>query len=115
IHQPDDLPRMAEATRRMVRDTIDAFLRQDAETALAVLRQDDEVDALRTRLVRELIAAMRADAEAIEAGVALILVVRSLERIADHATNIAEDVVYILRAEVVKHRKASLRAPAPGA
>lgn len=115
IHMPADLPRMADAARRMLHDAVDALLRGEADTAIAVLRGDDEVDELRTRLIRELVAAMRTDPEAIEAGVAYILVVRSLERIADHATNIAEDVVYIIRGEVVKHRKAAYRTPAPGA
>ena len=98
-----DIPRMAEMAERMTRDSLDAFVRKDAVLARNVLARDDEVDELKDQLFRELLTYMMADPGTIERALALILVSRSLERIADHATNIAEDTIFIVEAKDVRH------------
>jgi phosphate transport system protein len=98
-----DIPRMAEMAERMTRDSLDAFVRKDAALARAVLARDDEVDDLKDQLFRELLTYMMADPGTIERALALILVSRSLERIADHSTNIAEDAIFIIEAKDVRH------------
>jgi phosphate transport system protein len=107
-----DIPRMAEIAERMVRDALDSFVKGDAELARDVLRRDDEVDALKDTLFRELLTYMMADPGTIPRALALILVSRNLERIADHATNIAEDVIFIAEAKDVRHH-AGLGAETP--
>ena len=101
-----DIPRMAEIAQRMVKDSLDAFIRQDVELARAVCRQDDEVDRYDDQIFRELLTYMMEDPRAITRAVNLILVSRHLERIADHATNIAEDVVYLVQGKTIKHHVA---------
>ncbi len=98
-----DLPRMAEIAEAMTRDSLDAFVRRDSELARRVLAKDDEVDRLKDQIFRVLLTYMMADPGTIERGIALILVSRNIERIADHATNIAEDVIFILEAKDVRH------------
>jgi phosphate transport system protein len=98
-----DLPRMAAIAEKMVRDALDAFVKKDAELAREVLRRDDEVDGLKDQLFRELLTYMMADPGTIQRALALILISRNLERIADHATNIAEDVIFISEAKDVRH------------
>jgi phosphate transport system protein len=98
-----DIPRMADMAERMTRDSLDAFVRKDAVLARNVLARDDEVDELKDQLFRELLTYMMADPGTIERALALILVSRSLERIADHATNIAEDTIFIVEAKDVRH------------
>jgi phosphate transport system protein len=98
-----DIPRMAEIAERMIRDALDAFVKRDAELARDVLRRDDEVDALKDQLFRELLTYMMADPGTIQRALALVLISRNLERIADHATNIAEDVIFIAEAKDVRH------------
>jgi phosphate transport system protein len=98
-----DLPRMAERAERMTHDSLDAFVRRDAALARSVLTSDDEVDDLKDQIFRELLTYMMADPSTIECALALILVSRSLERIADHATNIAEDVIFVIEAKDVRH------------
>lgn len=98
-----DIPRMAELARRMVRESLDAFVARDPLHAQAVIMQDDEVDALKDRVVRELIGYMIKDPSTIERALALILVARHLERIGDHATNIAQDVIYMIQGKDVRH------------
>jgi len=98
-----DIPRMAEIAQRMVKDSLDAFVRQDVELARSVCRQDDTVDRLDDQIFRELLTYMMEDSRAITRSVNLILVSRHLERIADHATNIAEDVVYLVEGRTIKH------------
>jgi phosphate transport system protein len=88
----------------MVRKSLDAFVRRDPDLARAVIEGDDEVDSLRDQVFRELLVYMMADTTTIPRALALILVSRNLERIADHATNIAEDVIYIVRGEDVRER-----------
>ena len=98
-----DIPRMADMAEAMVRGSIDAFARKDAALAQRILERDDEVDDLKDQLFRELLTYMMADPATIERALALILVSRSIERIADHATNIAEDVVFVVEAKDVRH------------
>lgn len=98
-----DIPRMAVLAQNMVRDSINAFINRDDALARAVCERDDEVDQLNDQIFRELLTYMMGDASTITRAVGLILVGRHLERIADHATNIAEDVIYMIKGEVIKH------------
>ncbi len=101
-----NIPRMADIVQRMVHDSLDAFVRRDVELARQVCRQDDEVDRYDDQLFRELLTYMMEDPKAITRAVNLILISRHLERIADHATNIAEDVVYLVQGKTIKHHLA---------
>lgn len=98
-----DLPRMAEIAERMTRDSLDAFVRRDSELARRILASDDEVDQLKDQVFRVLLTYMMADPATIERALGLILVSRNIERIADHATNIAEDVIFLVEAKDVRH------------
>ena len=98
-----DLPRMAEIAQQMTRDSLDAFVQRDSALARKVLQRDDEVDQLKDQNFRVLLTYMMADPGTIERALALILVARNLERIADHATNIAEDVIFVVEAKDVRH------------
>src|SRR6185295_14953886 len=88
-----DIPRMATIAQAMLRDALDAFVRRDLALAQSVLNEDDALDALKTQVFRELMTCMLQDPSTIEPSLDLILVSRHLERIGDHATNIAEDVI----------------------
>ncbi|MFA6028913.1 MAG: phosphate signaling complex protein PhoU [Elusimicrobiota bacterium] len=98
-----DIPRMAELAAAMLKDGLDAFTRGDVEKARAVLQRDDEEDALKSRVFNELMQLMQADASTIQRGIDIILVARNLERIADHATNIAEDVIFMVAGKDIRH------------
>ena len=98
-----DIPRMASIAQTMLRDALDAFVRRDLELAQNVLNEDDRLDALKTRIFRELLTYMLQDPSTIEPALDLILISRHLERIGDHATNIAEDVIFIVTARDVRH------------
>ncbi len=98
-----DIPRMAEIAQQMTRDALDSFVRRDVALAREVLRRDDEVDNLKDQVFRELLTYMMADPGTIQRALALILISRNLERIADHATNIAEDVIFLVEAKDVRH------------
>jgi len=98
-----DVPRMAEIAERMTRESLDAFVRKDAELARSILARDDEVDQLKDHVFRVLLTYMMADPGTIERALGLILVSRHIERIADHATNIAEDVIFVVEARDVRH------------
>ena len=98
-----DIPRMAGLAQSMLRDALDAFVRRDTLLAQRVLDEDDELDALKTQIFRELLTYMLQDPSTIEAALDLILISRHLERIGDHATNIAEDVIFIVSARDVRH------------
>jgi phosphate transport system protein len=98
-----DIPSMAAIAEKMIRDALDAFVRKDAELARDVLRRDDEVDELKDQVFRELLTYMMADPGTIQRALSLVLISRNLERIADHATNIAEDVIFITEAKDVRH------------
>lgn len=98
-----DLPRMAAIAQGMLRQALDAFVREDADLALAVCRQDDDVDALTHQILRELITFMLEDPHAISRALGLIFVSKYLERVADHATNIAEMVVFLVKGKSIRH------------
>lgn len=98
-----DIPRMAEITQAMVKDVLDAFVNGDTNLARAVCERDDQVDALNDQVFRELLTYMMADPKTITRAVHLIIVSRCLERIADHTTNIAEGVIFMVKALVIKH------------
>ncbi len=99
-----DLPRMTRMVQSMIRDSLRAFLTQDALLAREVCKHDDEVDYLDRALIQELLEYMGRSQEAIAFGLAQINVVRNLERAGDHATNVAEQVVYMVEGESVRHR-----------
>jgi len=98
-----DIPRMAELAQSMVKDVLDAFVNGDSGLARSVCERDDLVDGLNNQVVRELLTYMMSDPKTIPRAVHLMIVFRCLERIADHATNIAEDVIFMVDALVIKH------------
>jgi phosphate transport system protein len=98
-----DLPRMSEKAQRMVKESLDAFVSRDTELARRVCGEDAEVDALKEQIFRELLTYMMEDAKTIPRAIRLILVSRFLERVADHATNIAEMVIYLVESKMVRH------------
>ena len=98
-----DLPRMAERAQVMVKESLDAFVSRDTELARRVCGADAEVDALKEQIFRELLTFMMQDARAIPRAIRLILISRFLERVADHATNIAEMVIYMVEGKMVRH------------
>jgi phosphate transport system protein len=98
-----DIPVMAEIAKRMLRESLDAFVRQNAALAQKVLATDDEVDAFKNQIFRELLTYMMSDPGTIPRALALILISRNLERVGDHATNIAEEVIYSAQGRDVRH------------
>ncbi|MCM8827248.1 MAG: phosphate signaling complex protein PhoU [Candidatus Omnitrophica bacterium] len=98
-----DLPRMAEIAQQMLEDTLKAFLEKNPDLAKDVCKRDDLVDDLNDQIFRELITYMLQDNQNINRAIKLILVSRYLERIADHSTNIAEDVYYIIKGKDIRH------------
>ncbi len=103
-----DIPRMADIAQRMLRDALDAYVRRDTTLARSVLNEDDTLDALKTQVFRELLTYMLQDPATIEPALDLILVSRHLERIGDHATNVAEDVIFMVSARDVRHHAADV-------
>jgi phosphate transport system protein len=101
-----DIPHMADIAQRMLRDALDAFVRRDTTLAQSVLDRDDELDRLKTQVFRELLTYMLRDQGTIEPALDLVLVSRHLERVGDHATNIAEDVIFVVSARDVRHHAA---------
>jgi phosphate transport system protein len=98
-----DLPRMATIAQRMLREALDSYVRRDTGLAQGVLAQDDDLDALKTQVFRELLTYMLEDPATIAPSLELILISRHLERIGDHATNVAEDVIFMVSARDVRH------------
>ena len=98
-----DIPKMASLVQSMLLKVLEAFVHGDAELARSVLLADSEVDAMRDTLYSELVAKMQADPSTVPAAIDLIFVARNLERIGDHATNIAEDVVFLVQGIDVRH------------
>ena len=98
-----DIPRMGNLARLMVKESIDAFVKEDAALARKVLTDDDFVDDLMEQLFRELLSYMIEDPQTITRAIRLSFVAKSLERIADHATNIAELVVYLVEGKIIRH------------
>jgi len=101
-----DIPQMARVAQSMLRDSLDAFVRRDTDLAEHVLNEDDKLDDLKTQIFRELLTYMLQDPSTIQPALDLILISRHLERIGDHATNIAEDVIFIVSAKDVRHHGA---------
>ena len=98
-----DLPRMADTVRRMLRECLDAFVREDSDLALAVCREDDEIDVLHREMFSYLLGRMTADPQMVVPATAQLFVSKYLERIADHATNIAEMVIFMVKGKSIRH------------
>src|SRR6185369_13233589 len=101
---------MAERAQRMVKESLDAFVARDTELARRVCSEDAAVDALKEQIFRELLTFMMEDARTIPRAIRLILISRFLERVADHATNIAEMVIYMVESKMVRHMLAKRSA-----
>jgi phosphate transport system protein len=108
-----DIPRMAEASQKMLKDSLDAFVAKDADLAMTVCKADDFVDNLNQQIFNELLVYMLKDPRSISRAVRLSYITKYLERIGDHATNIAEMVVYMVKGKVIRHMacEAVRRAP----
>lgn len=102
IKKPSITPLMAEKALKMLREALDAFVRGDVKLARQVLGEDDEVDSLRDDAFRTMITYMMEDPTTISRAMSLILIARNLERVADHATNIAEDVIFLIEAREIR-------------
>src|SRR5687768_6582119 len=98
-----DIPQMGDIAQSMLRDALDAYVKRDTALAQGVLNEDDQLDALKTQVFRELLTYMLQDPTTVEPALDLILISRHLERIGDHATNIAEDVIFMVSALDVRH------------
>jgi phosphate transport system protein len=98
-----DIPRMAEAAQKMLKDSLDSFVSRDADLALRVCASDDFVDNLNHQIFNELLLYMLKDPKNISRAVRLTYITKYLERVADHATNIAEMVVYMVQGKVIRH------------
>jgi phosphate transport system protein len=99
-----DLPEMARRVREMVHTTLDAFVKMDEALARFVLNQDDAVDGYKHKIFADVKEIMKANPDTIDRGLNLILIARNLERVGDHATNIAEDVIFALNGADIRHR-----------
>ena len=108
VKQLIDIPKMGDIAQAMLRDALDAFVKRDTALAQQVLNEDDHLDSLKTQVFRDLLTHMLNDQGTAEPAIDLILVSRHLERIGDHATNIAEDVIFMVSALDVRHH-----GPAP--
>ncbi len=100
-----DIPRMAEIAERMIRESLDAFVREDTDLALKVCKDDEQVDQLNSQIFREVISFMIGDPLTINRAMKLASISKYLERIADHATNIAEMVVFMVKGKSIRHMK----------
>jgi len=98
-----DIPMMGEIAERMVRDSLESLVRRDCSLAVHVLEEEKKVDALRDQIFRVLLTYMMADPGTIHRALSLILISRNLERVGDHATNIAEEVIYLVEGREVRH------------
>ncbi len=107
-----DIPRMAELAKKMLKDALDAYVKRDVELARSVVERDAEEDKLKSESFHELMQLMQDDSSSIQRALGLILISRNLERIADHATNIAEDVIFMVLGKDIRHG-ASVPAPSP--
>lgn len=103
-----DIPMMSQLSQKMMREALDAFVQRDAVLARQIIPEDNKVDALKDQIFRELLTFMMEDPRTIPRAIRLILVSRHLERVADHATNIAEMVVFLVEGKSIRH------APPPG-
>ena len=103
VKQLIDIPLMGDIAQAMLRDALDSFVKRDTDLAHRVLNEDDRLDSLKTQVFRDLLTHMLRDQATVEPSLDLILVSRHLERIGDHATNIAEDVIFMVSAQDVRH------------
>lgn len=108
-----DIPQMAHDVRAMVRAALDAFVKKDLKEAYAVMDMDDGVDSLKHKIFQDLLVYMRGDPTTIERALNLILIARNLERLGDHATNIAEDVIFAITGKDIRHGGFKPKVPAP--
>jgi phosphate transport system protein len=100
-----DIPRMARVAQRMIRESLDAFVREDTELALKVCKDDEEVDQLNSQIFREVVTFMIDDPHTINRAIKISSISKYLERIADHATNIAEMVIFMVKGKSIRHLK----------
>jgi len=107
-----DIPRMADIAIEMLRDALDCFLNGDTDKALAVVRRDSEVDAINKQLYRELSSYMIENPATTSRALELMFISKSIERIADHACNIAEEMVFLAKAQDIRHREELKKGPA---
>jgi phosphate transport system protein len=98
-----DLPNMANTVRKMLRESLDAFVREDADLALSVCKEDDTIDAMHAQMFAEVLGRMTRDPSVVVVGTAQLFVSKYLERIADHATNIAEMVIFMVKGKSIRH------------
>jgi phosphate transport system protein len=108
---PERLGQMWQLAMSMVRESLDSFVNMDSQLARQVIRTDDDVDRLNEEIIDELVQMMRKNPDRIEAGLSLFSATRHLERIADHATNIAEDVIYLVEGEIIRHHPEAFELP----
>ncbi len=102
-----DLPEMAELTQRMVKESLESFVREDIQLALKVTNEDEKVDQLMEQIFRELLTYMSEDLKTISRAMRLLLIAKYLERLADHAVSIAELVIFLVEGKIIRHRKYS--------
>lgn len=100
-----DIPRMAEIAQKMIKDSIDSFLNENIDTALKVCKKDNKVDQINEQVFRELITYMISDPKTIERSLHLLRIANNIEKIADLATNICEEAIYVISGKDIKHKK----------
>jgi phosphate transport system protein len=100
-----DIPRMARIAQRMIRESLDAFVREDTDLALKVCKEDEEIDQLNSQIFREVISFMIEDPHTINRAMKISSISKYLERMADHATNIAEMVIFMAKGKSIRHMK----------
>jgi phosphate transport system protein len=100
-----DIPRMARIAQRMIRESLDAFVREDTDLALKVCKDDEEIDQLNSQIFREVISFMIEDPHTINRAMKISSISKYLERMADHATNIAEMVIFMVKGKSIRHMK----------
>ncbi|MBC7754989.1 MAG: phosphate signaling complex protein PhoU [Moraxellaceae bacterium] len=103
IHLPPEIEEMSRFVQKMVRDSLDSFVREDLPLANEVLQLDNEVDVRKNKVFKDLMQSIRRQPETVEAAMDIILIARNLERIGDHATNIAEDVIFVCTGKDIRH------------
>lgn len=103
VPQAQVLVKMSEVVRHMVKESLDSFVRGDVVLAKKILLMDDEVDTMKNQVFKDLTAHMKANSQDVEASLDVILMARNLERLGDHATNIAEDVIYAITGQDIRH------------
>ncbi|MFQ6040916.1 MAG: phosphate signaling complex protein PhoU [Candidatus Poribacteria bacterium] len=99
-----DLPKAAQIVQKMIKDSLNAFINRDTKLAREIVSRDDQVDALRDQVFRELITYMMENPRLIHPSIEIILIFRHLERLADNATNICEEIVYMVEGKIIKHQ-----------